>query len=172
MNTKPDAADAVSRDPSCTSLTHRCRASVEGGCLFDEIVISSNRPNDRSWMSGLGCLAMGERRDLHTLTKRQDVGANDSTEGQVGTPRSRRMAEREAWCHPNGPTEEEHPARRRALLGAYLTVGIDVPAVAVVGRFGHPVYCGPYCYEHSRYWRRNYDRYRFDRFPRERWYRQ
>jgi hypothetical protein len=52
----------------------------------------------------------------------------------------------------------------------YLTVGVDVPAVAVV--FGHaPVYCGPYCYEHGRYWRRDYDRYRFDRFPRERWYR-
>jgi hypothetical protein len=52
----------------------------------------------------------------------------------------------------------------------YLTVGVDVPAVAV--RFGHaPVYCGPYCYEHGRYWRRDYDRFRFDRFPRERWYR-
>jgi hypothetical protein len=37
---------------------------------------------------------------------------------------------------------------------------------------GHtPVYCGPFCYEHGRYWRRDYDRYRFDRFPRERWYR-
>jgi hypothetical protein len=54
----------------------------------------------------------------------------------------------------------------------YLTVGVDVPAVAVVGPFGYaPVYCGPYCYEHGRYWRRDYDRYRFDRFPRERWYR-
>ena len=54
----------------------------------------------------------------------------------------------------------------------YLTVGVDVPAVAVVGRFGHPpVYCGPYCYELGRYWRRDYDRHRFDRFPRERWYR-
>ena len=52
----------------------------------------------------------------------------------------------------------------------YLTVGVDVPAVAVpVGRA--PVYCGPFCYEHGRYWRRDYDRYRFDRFPRERWYR-
>ena len=37
----------------------------------------------------------------------------------------------------------------------YLTVGVDVPAVAVVGRFGHaPVFCGPYCYEHGRYWAR------------------
>jgi hypothetical protein len=54
----------------------------------------------------------------------------------------------------------------------YLTVGVDVPVVAVVGPFGHaPVYCGRYCYEHGRYWRRNYDRYRFDRFPRDRWYR-
>ena len=51
----------------------------------------------------------------------------------------------------------------------YLTVGVDVPAVAVVGPLGHtPVYCGPFCYEHGRYWRRDYDRYRFDRFPRER----
>jgi hypothetical protein len=54
----------------------------------------------------------------------------------------------------------------------YLTVGVDVPAVAVVAPYGHaPVYCGLYCYEHGRYWRRDYDRYRFDRFPRERWYR-
>jgi len=52
----------------------------------------------------------------------------------------------------------------------YFTVGVDVPAVAAA--FGHaPVYCGPYCYDHGRYWRRDYDRYRFDRFPRERWYR-
>lgn len=54
----------------------------------------------------------------------------------------------------------------------YLTVGIDVPPVAMVGRFGSAaVYCAPYCYEHGRYWRRDYDRYRFDRFPRERWQR-
>ncbi len=52
----------------------------------------------------------------------------------------------------------------------YLTVGVDVPAIAVVGPYGR-AYCGPYCYEHGRYWRRDYDRYRFDRFPRERWYR-
>jgi hypothetical protein len=54
----------------------------------------------------------------------------------------------------------------------YLTVGVDVPAVAVVAPFGRgAVYCGPYCYEQGRYWRRDYDRYRFDRFPRERWHR-
>jgi hypothetical protein len=51
----------------------------------------------------------------------------------------------------------------------YLTVGIDVPAVAVLGQV--PVYCSPYCYDHGRFWRRDYDRYRFDRFPRERWFR-
>jgi len=51
----------------------------------------------------------------------------------------------------------------------YLTVGVDVPAVAVGAPIG--VYCGPYCYGHGRYWRRDYDRHRFDRFPRERWYR-
>jgi hypothetical protein len=54
----------------------------------------------------------------------------------------------------------------------YLTVGFDVPAVAVVSTYGRaPVYCGPYCNEHGRYWRRDYDGFRFDRFPRERWYR-
>ena len=54
----------------------------------------------------------------------------------------------------------------------YLTVGVDVPAVAAAGPFGRePVLCGPFCYSHGRYWRRDYDRYRFDRFPRERWYR-
>jgi hypothetical protein len=50
--------------------------------------------------------------------------------------------------------------------------GVDVPSGAVVSRFGlAPVYCGPYCYEHVRYWRRDYDRYGFDHFLRERWYR-
>jgi hypothetical protein len=54
----------------------------------------------------------------------------------------------------------------------YLTLGIDVPPVVVVHPFGYgPVYCGPYCYEHGRYWRRDHDRYQFGRFPRERWYR-
>ena len=53
----------------------------------------------------------------------------------------------------------------------YLTVGVDAP-VAVAAPFGHaPVDCGPMYYEHGRYWRRDYDRYRFDRFPRDRWYR-
>jgi hypothetical protein len=52
----------------------------------------------------------------------------------------------------------------------YLTVGVDVPAAAVAGRSGYtPVYCGPLYCEHGRYWRRDYDRYRFDRFPRDRW---
>jgi hypothetical protein len=54
----------------------------------------------------------------------------------------------------------------------YVAVGLDVPAVAVVGPFGYaPLYCGPYCYEHGRYWRRDYNHYRFDRFPRDRWHR-
>jgi hypothetical protein len=53
----------------------------------------------------------------------------------------------------------------------YFTVGVDVPAVVRVDPYGRALYCGAYCYEHGRYWRRDYDRRRFDRFPRERWYR-
>jgi hypothetical protein len=41
-----------------TSLTRRCQATGEAGCLLDEISISSSRTNDRSWMTGLGQLAM------------------------------------------------------------------------------------------------------------------
>jgi hypothetical protein len=53
----------------------------------------------------------------------------------------------------------------------YFTVGVDVTGVVRVDSYGRALFCGPYCFEHGRFWRRDYDRHRFDRFPRERWYR-
>jgi hypothetical protein len=51
----------------------------------------------------------------------------------------------------------------------YVSVGIGFPGVAVVEPFAYaPAYHGPYYYEHGRYWRRDYDRDRDDRFHR-RW---
>ena len=51
----------------------------------------------------------------------------------------------------------------------YVSVGIGLPGVAVVEPFAYaPAYYGPYYYEHGRYWRRDYDRDRDDRFHR-RW---
>jgi hypothetical protein len=58
--------------------------------------ISANRPNDRPWMAELGRLATGERRHLHILTKRQDVGANDWPRMARLVLRKARMAERGA----------------------------------------------------------------------------
>jgi hypothetical protein len=51
----------------------------------------------------------------------------------------------------------------------YVSVGNGLPGVAVVEPFAYaPAYYGPYYYEHGRYWRRDYDRDRDDRFHR-RW---
>ncbi len=51
----------------------------------------------------------------------------------------------------------------------YVSVGNGLPGVAVVEPFAYaPAYYGPYFYEHGRYWRRDYDRDRDDRFHR-RW---
>jgi hypothetical protein len=65
-----------------------------------------------------------------------------------------------------------------ALSAALVVAGVGAsvsaqarPYVAVVGPFGYaPDHCGPYCYEHGRYWHRGYGHYRFDRFRRDRWY--
>ena len=50
-----------------------------------------------------------------------------------------------------------------------VSVGIGFPGVAVVEPFAYaPTYYGPYYYARGRYWRRDYDRDRDDRFHR-RW---
>jgi hypothetical protein len=51
----------------------------------------------------------------------------------------------------------------------YVSVGIGLPGVAVVDPFYYaPAYYGPYYSAHGRYWHRDYDRDRDDRFHR-RW---
>ena len=47
----------------------------------------------------------------------------------------------------------------------YVSVGIDLPGVAIVAPFAYspyygyaPAYSGPFYYAHGRYWRRDYDR--------------
>jgi hypothetical protein len=47
----------------------------------------------------------------------------------------------------------------------YVSVGIGLPGVAVVGPFPYgPAYYGPYYHERGRYWRHDFDRDRDDRF--------
>jgi hypothetical protein len=47
----------------------------------------------------------------------------------------------------------------------YVSVGIGLPGVAVVESFSYaPAYFAPYYYTHGRYWNRDYDRDRGDRF--------
>jgi hypothetical protein len=51
----------------------------------------------------------------------------------------------------------------------YVSVGIGLPGVAVVEPFSYaPAYYAPYYYARGRYWHRDYDRDRDDRFHR-RW---
>jgi hypothetical protein len=46
----------------------------------------------------------------------------------------------------------------------YISVGIGFPGVAVVAPAYAPAYYGPYYYWQGRYWHRDYDRDRDDRF--------
>jgi hypothetical protein len=47
----------------------------------------------------------------------------------------------------------------------YVSVGIGIPGVAVVDPFPYaPAYFAPYYYAHGRYWHRDYDRDRGERF--------